>query len=128
EVRPRKHGEEMTAVRVIPRRTKGGEHRAARLEHPRHHRENPGGIFVMLERIERDDDVGSRVAGRPFLGDDAPAGEAGRRDALGGTRNPFRPRLEADDLAGTAFGELDYFMAFAATEIDDGLASDVVPN
>jgi hypothetical protein len=116
QVRPRKHGEKVTAEGMKPGRPEADKYAAARPDQLAQEEQNLRRIIVVLKPIDRGDHVGllDRAEGKL-----AAVADAGRMRRL--CRHVEHPLavVDPDDAPGTALRHFDRIGARPATEIDD---------
>src|SRR4051794_14345841 len=81
----------------------------------------------MFEGVQRDDHVGPRST-VPGLCEGAAVRDIMATSKLGRFVQPFLSEVEADHVPSAAFGHFDDFDTGAATEVDHGFPSDLVPD
>src|SRR5690242_17427766 len=115
----------MSAERVIPGRSKRGEHAAIVLHQLSHYSQDRGGVIKMFESVEGQYDVGFLVS---LSNERAAIRDAALDSSLSGFLQSAFANLDADNFLCSSLCNFNCVVAVAATEVDHDFVFRLCPN
>src|SRR5258705_5970606 len=115
----------MTAQRMKPRRSERDQHTATRFEQRLHELQRASGIRVVLESVDRQNDV---HLVRGFGREDAAIGHAGLSGRASGHLEDAFADIQPDHPLRAVSRDLDRVVSGSASEVEDGLVGELTPD